>query len=98
MFPPERECTRCLSERLSWTKSSGRGRVHTYTVVWRPQQLAFEVPYVIAVVQLEEGWHMYTNMVDYEPEVLKVGAEVEVVFRPVSEEITLPMFRLSTPT
>jgi hypothetical protein len=50
------------------------------------------VPYVVAIVELE-GWHMLSNVIDCTPEDVRVGMEVVVTFRAVSEAITLPYFR-----
>ena len=89
---PEPCCTRCTSFDLEWIRSPGRGTVYSYSVVWRPQQPAFEVPYVAAIVELEEGWKMLTNIVDCSPAELRIGLPVEVTFRRMSDEITLPYF------
>lgn len=70
------------------------GSIVTYTVVWRPQTPAFEVPYVIAVVRLDEGVEMLTNLVDVQPEQVSIGARVRVVFTDVAEHMTLPFFTL----
>ncbi len=93
VFIPRPTCTKCLSEELRWVESSGRGTLYSYTVVHRPQQPQFEVPYTVAIVELEEGWHMLTNLVDVPDGALEIGMPVEVDFRPMSEEITLPFFR-----
>jgi len=93
VFIPHPTCTRCHADTLRWVTSSGRGTVYSYTVVHRPPRPAFEVPYVVAIVELEEGWHMLTNLVDVAPEAVTVGLAVEVCFRAMSPEITLPYFR-----
>ena len=93
VFIPQPACTHCLSERLEWVRSSGRGIVYSYTVVYRPQQPAFETPYVCAIVELDEGWHMLTNLVGLELDAVRVGLPVEVDFRRLSDEVTLPYFR-----
>ena len=93
VFIPQPLCTHCQSEALDWVASTGRGTVYSYTVVHRPPRPAFAVPYVVAIVELEEGWHMLTNLVDCRPEDVRVGMPVEVSFRALSEQITLPYFR-----
>jgi uncharacterized protein len=93
VFIPQPLCTHCQSEALEWVASSGRGAVYSHTVVHRPPRPAFDVPYVVAIVELEEGWHMLTNLVDVAPEDVRVGLPVEVAFRRMSDEITLPCFR-----
>jgi uncharacterized protein len=97
LFPPEQYCHRCLSPDLTWVRSSGLGNVHTFSTVWRPQQPAFSVPYVAAVVQLEEGWYMWTNLIDCDPADVFIDMPVEVAFVEVGADTTLPMFRPHSP-
>ena len=92
-FPPRPACTRCLGGDLEWARSGGRGAVYSYTVVHRPQQPSFAAPYVCAIAELDEGWHMLTALVGLEPAEARVGLRVEVAFRPAGEDIALPDFR-----
>lgn len=93
VFIPQPCCTGCMGSRLEWVVSSGRGTLYSYTVVHRPQQPAFEVPYTVAIVLLEEGFHMLSNLVDVAPEKIWIGMPLEVVFHAMNDEITLPLFR-----
>lgn len=93
VFIPQPVCGGCFGDDLEWVDSSGRGRVYSFTRVYRPPRPEFEVPYAVAIVELEEGWTMLTNLVECPLEEIEVGMPVEVVFVPKSEEITLPMFR-----
>jgi uncharacterized OB-fold protein len=93
VFIPQPCCTSCLGEDLEWVESSGRGTLYSYTVVHRPQQPSFEVPYTVVIVELEEGWHMLSNLVDCEADEVEIGMPLEVVYREMSDEITLPLFR-----
>ena len=92
VFIPQPICTHCQGDTLAWIDSSGRGTVYSYTIVHRPPRPEFDTPYVVAIVELEEGWHMLTNVVGCDPADVRVGLPVRVAFRPMSEEITLPMF------
>lgn len=92
-FIPAPCCSSCLSENLEWVDSSGQGVLYSYTLVHRPQQPSFEVPYIVAVVELEEGWHMLSNLKDVAPEEVEIGMPLEVIFEERSPEITLPLFR-----
>lgn len=96
IFIPQPACTHCLSENLEWVASSGKGTVYSYTTVHRPQQPSFETPYVVAIVEVEEGWHMLANLIDLEVEDVHVGMSVEVTFHALNDEITLPYFRPAT--
>ena len=97
-FIPQAVCTKCQADELGWGESSGRGSVYSHTTVHRPPRPEFDAPYVVAIVELEEGWHMLTNLVDCRPEEVAIGLPVEVDFRAVSDEITLPCFRLRRST
>ena len=93
VFIPQSTCTRCLSSDLEWVTSTGRGQLYSYTVVHRPQRPSFKTPYVVAIVELEEGFHMLSNLIDCPEDAIRVGMALEAVFEPLSEEITLPYFR-----
>ena len=97
MFYPRIVCTLCLSTDLEWREASGRGRVYAATISYRAPDQAFraEVPYVIALIDLEEGPRMMSNVTDCDPGDVRIGDEVEVWFEDVSEDIAIPRFRLS---
>ncbi len=91
VFIPQAFCPHCLSTSLVWTDAAGTGSIVTYTVVWRPQTPAFETPYVIAVVLLDEGVEMLTNLIDVDPARVSIGDRVRVAFVDI-EGATLPFF------
>ena len=93
VFIPQTQCTSCYSQKLKWVESSGRGSVYSCTTIHRPQRLEFEVPYTVAIIELEEGWHMLSNVIGCPHEDIEVGLEVEVEFVRMSDDITLPMFK-----
>jgi len=95
-FYPRPYCVKCLSERLSWVPSEGRGTIYTYTIVHRAAHLTLQgrTPYAIVVVDLGEGVRMMANIVDSDLTKIRIGAKVVSVFEKASEEITLPQFRL----
>ena len=93
IFIPQPVCTNCMSSSLEWFESSGRGVLYSYTIVERPQQPAFEVPYYPIIVEMEEGWHMLSNLTDVSEEEIVIGMPLEVHFVAASEDITLPYFR-----
>jgi uncharacterized OB-fold protein len=96
-FYPREICPNCFSRNTSWIRASGRGTLHAFAIVHRAPAPAFgdHVPYVAALVDLEEGPRVPTNLVDVEfvPEKIKIGLPVEVVFEDVTPEVTLPKFR-----
>jgi hypothetical protein len=93
-FPPRPFCPECGSRNVEIFTASGRGRLYSYVINQRPAP-GFEPPYAIAVVELEEGPRLMTSIVDspQTPEALVLDMPVEVTFQPLSEEITLPVFR-----
>jgi uncharacterized protein len=86
-----------LSDNIYWEPVSGKGTLHAFTIVQNQRQPGFaeEVPYVVAMVELDEGVRMMTNLIGVEadPEHVKIGMPVEVVYEDVSDEITLPKFK-----
>jgi uncharacterized OB-fold protein len=82
-------------DELEWVEATGRGTVYSYTVARRPTapQWANDAPYVIAIVELEEGVHLTTNIVGCEPGAVRVGMPVVVAFDDVTPEVTLVKFR-----
>ena len=95
-FYPKLFCPHCLSPNLAWEKASGRGKIYSYTAVhsYAPSAFSEDTPYVVAVIDLQEGVRMMSNIVDCLPEAVKCDMNVEVVFDDVTEEMTLPKFRL----
>lgn len=95
IYYPRMVCPKCLSSDLGWVEASGRGKVYSYSVVNRPPSKEFseDVPYILALVELAEGPKMITNIVGCEPEKVKIGMDVEVVFDDVTEDIALPKFK-----
>jgi uncharacterized OB-fold protein len=90
-FSPQIACPGCLSENWTYKPSSGRGTVYSATVVHKAPSPEFEVPYVLAVVELEEGWSMVANLLDEAP----IGTPVEVTWIDRGER-RLPAFRAVT--
>jgi uncharacterized OB-fold protein len=79
-------------DNLVWTPASGRGRVFAYTVQQALIDPAFDVPYVYAIVELDEGPVMPTNIVNCRPEDVRVGLPVRVVFSAIGGDDVLPVF------
>jgi len=94
-FYPRSECPRCLSDQLEWMRASGRGRLHTYTIVYQPANAAFrdDTPHIYAVVQLDEGPRMVSNVVQCDVDAVSVDMPLEAIFDDVTPEWTLVKFR-----
>lgn len=93
-FPPRPFCPKCASREVSVFRASGKATLYSYVIHHRPTP-GFTPPYAIAIVELEEGPRMMSNIVEspQTPEALQLDMALEVVFAPQNEEITLPMFR-----
>ena len=96
-FYPRDICPDCFSRDTDWVQSSGRGILHAFSIVHRGPTPAFRdsVPYVAALVELEEGARIPTNLVEVEPDPAAIicGMAVEVVFEDLDDTISLPKFR-----
>lgn len=94
LYYPRPYCVRCLNAELEWREVSGRGRVYSFTVVRRAASPAFadRVPYVHAIVELDEGPRMTTNIVGCAPEEVVIGLPVRAIFHDASEEVGLVFF------
>jgi uncharacterized OB-fold protein len=87
----------CFSKNTSWIQASGKATLFTYSIVHRPPHPGFRevAPYVTAVVELEEGPKMPTNIVidDPTPENLQIDMALEVIYDDITDSITLPKFK-----
>ena len=93
-YYPRPFCPKCWSTNVDWLDAAGTGTLYTYSVVHSNDLPAFRdrVPYVVAIVDLDEGPRMETNIVDCPPDELRVGMRVTVAFEDEGE-IVLPRFR-----
>jgi uncharacterized OB-fold protein len=94
-FPASPVCPRCLSRNQVWEQASGTGTLQSWVDFHRAYWPAFagKLPYTVCIVQLREGPLMVSNLVGG-LEGAAVGAPVRAIFEPVTDEITLPMFKL----
>ena len=95
-FPASAQCPHCHSSAGDWVESCGRGRVYSWIVVRHPVPAdiyAGDVPYVVALIDLEEGVRMASNIVGCDASAVRAGMPVEVSFEAVTPEVTLPLFR-----
>lgn len=93
-FPPQRRCPRCHTATLEWVPARGTGRIYSYTIVHPPvlPPFADRVPLPVVLVELDEGVHLVSNLVDCPDGALRIGLPVAVRFQPVADDVTLPVF------
>jgi uncharacterized OB-fold protein len=96
-FYPRTFCTACASAAVDWVQASGQGAVLSYTVIRHPVSPAYksEVPYIIALIKLEEGPVMMSTLAGCDPEDARVGMRVQVGFEEWTDTITMPHFKPS---
>ncbi len=98
-FYPRDFCPTCGGRNVEWIRSSGKGTLHAFAIVHRAPTPAFRdrVPFVVAMIDLEEGARLPANLVgvDPDPALIAVGMPVEVDFQDLTPEVTLPVFRLA---
>jgi uncharacterized OB-fold protein len=95
VFYPRSICPHCHADRLSWIVASGRGTIYSYTVAHQAfGMFADEVPFIVAIIELEEGVRMMSRIIDAPRERVAIGLPVQVTFETVGENMILPYFRL----
>jgi len=99
VFYPRAICPHCFSDQLSWIVATGKGIIYSYTVAHQAfGPFAEKTPFVVAIVELEEGARMMTHIIDSPRERIAIGKAVQVTFESAFESggdnLTLPYFRL----
>jgi len=94
-FMPRHLCPHCWSTDLQWVQASGKGTVHSFSVIRRAplQSYAPRVPYVVALIDLDEGPRMFSNIVGDGALETQVGSRVDVCFE-ARGDYKIPQFSL----
>ena len=92
---PRGICAHCWAQDIKWVVASGEGTIWTFTVTHQNRTAGFvdDVPYVVALVELEEGVRMFCNIVECNYAEVKIGMPVEVTFTRATNEISIPFFK-----
>lgn len=95
-FPPSQRCRHCLAADFAWKAAAGTGRIYSFVVYHRVYHPAFEddVPYVVAIVELDEGPRLLTNIVGTPPEDVRCDARVRVMFEDMGLGVRIPKFEI----
>ena len=99
IFYPREFCPGCLGTQLEWRPASGAGTVYAVTVEHRPQDKANAdfAPYAVALIDLEEGVRILSNVIGCEPDDVSVGMTVRVTWEPLEDGRQLPQFEPANP-
>jgi len=96
-FYPRGVCPGCQSRKIGWIQGSGKGKLYSFEILHRPFNRAVKVPtpYVLAMVELEEGPRMLSSLVNVEPDPKAITCDmpVEMVFSKLTDDITIPLFQ-----
>ena len=99
-FYPRIACPHCHSRQISWIQASGKGKLYAFEIAYRALNPRFKVepPYVLAMIELEEGPRMMSNLINIKPDpaVIKCDMPVEVVFEKLTDTVTIPLFQPAT--
>lgn len=97
-WPASIICPMCYSYDTDWIVASGRGKVFTFVVYHKAYHPGFQsdLPYVVAIVELEEGPHIFTNITACSPDQVRCDMPVEVTWEDITEEFSLPKFQPSS--
>ena len=90
-------CPNCLSDKLSWEEASGKGEIYSFTIVYRTAAQGFkeDVPYAVGLIDLDEGIRVTGNIIGWDnPGEVQIEQEVSIEYHHVSDEVTLPVFRV----
>jgi uncharacterized protein len=90
-------CPKCWSQNLGYRTVSGRGAVFSYVTYHRTYHPAIPAPYVVAIIELDEGVRLVSNIIGCEPGSITIGMQVEVIFESAANtepDFILPRFKL----
>jgi uncharacterized OB-fold protein len=96
---PREACPHCLSDALEWRPSAGRGEVYAASIMPKAGNplMAARVPYVVALVDLDDGIRLLTNIVGSPPEQVRIGQPVALTWEPLTDGRHLPLFEVLEP-
>lgn len=97
-YPPSPICPSCLSSDHLWVEVSGKGTLFSFSVVQRALDPYWkgELPYLVGVIELEEGPRMLSNLINTPMDKVRIGMALRVEFETITEEIVLPRFKAIT--
>ena len=95
--PPRPMCPGCRSLQWDTVESSGHGTVYSHVMPLEPRFGFFEYPYIVVLVQLDEGVRLVSNLTDIDPAAVTAGMPVEIYYRAFDNDLVLHQFRPAAP-
>lgn len=102
-YPPRIVCSKCLSDNTEWVVTRGMGTIYSYVVSYQAFGLfgpepgwKEELPFISAVADMDEGFKMPGQVIDCRPDQVAIGIKIETIFDDVTEDVTLPKFKLTS--
>jgi len=97
VFHPRAACPYCLSDRLTWRPSAGRGSIYSFTLQHVPlhRERPGQLPRALGIIKLDEGYHMFAQIDASDLEALHIDQRVQVYFDRVAADLVLPKFRVA---
>jgi len=96
-FYPRILCPHCHSRRITWIQASGRGRLYSFEIAYQSLNPAFKIkpPYILAMIELEEGPRLMSNLVniDPDPKLVTCDMPVEIVYERLTDDVTISLFQ-----
>ncbi len=94
IFYPRRVCSGCTNGKLEWKVSKGLGSIYTYSIVRLSYHPFFKqkLPYVVAYIDLDEGLRILSNVIEHDPETIKIGMKVSLEWEE-HENLNIPLFK-----
>jgi uncharacterized OB-fold protein len=96
-FYPRVVCPNCSSRSIGWIQASGQGKLHAFGIAHQSFNKAYKVPppFVLAMIELDEGPRMLSNLINVhpDPKTVKCDMPVEIVFQKLTDDVTIPLFQ-----
>lgn len=96
-FYPRAVCTECQSRNITWIQASGKGKLYSFEILHRAfvREVKVPLPYVLAMIELEEGPRLLSNLINIapDPKVIACDMPVQVVFQKLTDDVTIPLFQ-----
>ncbi len=97
-YYPRELCPKCWSSDVEWFPISGNGELYSWSIVRIAPTPALKdkVPFVVCLIDLEEGVRVFSRLVEVEHEQVEIGMPLAISYEKVTDDVTLPLFKPAT--